>query len=74
MQTDDRKVLPDISPEDLSMLQRVFNDICARKGWTIDSPAAAEDAARVIHLFQHGIRTEIKLTHMLMSDTDAIAS
>jgi hypothetical protein len=74
MHTDNRKVLPDISPEELSMLQRVFNDVCGRKGWAIDSPAAAEDAARVIHLFQHGVRSEIKLTRMLMSDTDAIAS
>ncbi|OJF95450.1 hypothetical protein [Pararhizobium antarcticum] len=74
MHTDNRKVLPDISPEDLGMLQRIFNDVCRRKGLAIDSPEAADDAARVIHLFQHGIRSEIKLTRMLMSDTDAMAS
>jgi len=74
MHTDNRKVLPDISPEELGMLQRVFNDVCRRKGLAIDSSAAAEDATRVIHLFQHGIRSEIKLIRMLMCDTDAIAS
>ncbi len=44
------------------------------KASRIDSPEALEDATRVIHLFQHGIRSEIKLTRMLMSHTDAIAS
>lgn len=74
MRRDDRRELPEISPEDLSMLQRVFNDVCSRKGLSIDSPEALEDATRVIHLFQHGVRSEIKLTRMLMSDMDAIAS
>jgi|TARA_R110002012_G_scaffold155562_2_gene316450 hypothetical protein len=52
-------------PEDLELLQRVFENACARRGIVGEAPQAAELAAMLIDLFQCGIRGEKQLLTML---------
>lgn len=54
-----------IPPNELEMLQRVFNRVCERRGMTSDHAAAKIVAGRLISLFQHGIRSERQLLTML---------
>ncbi len=50
-----------LEPHDLAFLKRVFDGICANRGLAGESPAANDLAARIIHLYQQGIRSEKEL-------------
>lgn len=54
-----------IMPDELAMLQRVFDTAIARKGHDRDSMEAAILAARVMDLFLRGIREETQLRALL---------
>ena len=47
------------------MLQRIFDEVCARRNVVKGSVAAKDTAATLISLFQSGIRTERQLLMML---------
>ncbi|WP_172716857.1 MULTISPECIES: hypothetical protein [Neorhizobium] len=50
-----------LQPEDLQMIQRVFDVTCAAGGIRKKSPQAEGLAATLLELFQSGIRDEHKL-------------
>lgn len=54
-----------IDPEELVMLQRVFDELCAQRGITKSTPEAMGVAETLMDLFQSGIRTEEQLLAML---------
>jgi hypothetical protein len=62
---DHAEVPPAISPEELDMLQRVFDRICQQRGLTKQSREAASVAASLMALFQSGIRSEKQLLAMM---------
>lgn len=45
-------------PNELAFLQRFFNDLCVERGLAGGSLAASDLAARIIQLYQHGVRDE----------------
>lgn len=59
-----------IEPNDLQMLQRVFDMACQRRGIAKNTSKARLLAADVIDLFQHGVRTEAQLIAMLSGTKD----
>jgi hypothetical protein len=54
-----------LDPEDLEMLQKVFDQLCERRRLEKGSAAANRIARDLIDLFQHGIRGERQLLMML---------
>ena len=62
---DHASITATIRPDELEMLQRVFDRVCERRGLTSDHAAAEIVAGRLIDLFQHGIRSERQLLTML---------
>ncbi len=50
-----------LEPGDLAFLKRFFDGICAERGLTGESVAANNLAARIIHLYQQGVRNEREL-------------
>jgi hypothetical protein len=56
---------PILDPEDLDMLQKVFDQLCERRRFEKGSPGATRIARDLIDLFQHGIRGERQLLMML---------
>ena len=59
-----------IEPNELQMLQRVFDLACQRRGIAKNTSKAQLLAADVIDLFQHGVRSEAQLIAMLSGDRD----
>lgn len=57
-----------IEPEELTILQEVFDKICERRGIRKNTEAAERAAADLIDLYQHGIRNERQLLVMLSGD------
>ena len=55
-----------ISPEELVMLQRVFDQACASRGLLKSSPEAMSVAEMLMDIFQSGIRAEQQLIAMLL--------
>ena len=60
-----KKVEPPLRPEDLAMLERALQTVCAFKRLEPGSQQAAEDAKLLINLFQSGIRNRHQLVAML---------
>ncbi|MCF6370135.1 hypothetical protein [Rhizobium halophilum] len=60
-----------IDPQQLAMLQRVFDHVCARSGIAKNTPQAEGLAATLMHLFQQGTTGEARLAEML-SEIDFI--
>ena len=54
-----------IDPEELVLLQRVFDKVCVRRGVAKDTPEATGIAEILIGIFQSGIRAEEQLLAML---------
>jgi hypothetical protein len=54
-----------LDPEDLKMLQKVFDELCERRRFGKGSPGATRIAQDLIDLFQHGIRGERQLLMIL---------
>ncbi|MCQ1574212.1 DUF982 domain-containing protein [Neorhizobium galegae] len=54
-----------LDPEDLEMLQKVFDQLCERSRFEKGSTGASRIARDLIDLFQHGIRGERQLLMML---------
>lgn len=48
-------------PNDLALLQRVFDKCCADGGFTHTSTAAEVEAMAMLHLFQNGVTDEAAL-------------
>lgn len=57
-----------LEPSELQMLQRVFDEICERRGFVRTGDAAAGLTRILVDIYQHGVRTEQQLMTML-SDT-----
>lgn len=58
-------ILEPIEPEELDMLQRVFDNICEMRHFRKKTDEAVELAAMVMNLYQHGIRDEQQLLAMI---------
>lgn len=58
-------VPPTISSEELVMLQRLFDEACARRGLPKNSSEAMSVAEILMDIFQSGIRAEPQLRSML---------
>ncbi len=54
-----------MEPSELRMLQRVFDDICERRGIAKNTDRAGQIASDLINLFSHGVRNERQLVTML---------
>ncbi|MBP2236609.1 hypothetical protein J2Z31_003123 [Sinorhizobium kostiense] len=54
-----------IRPDDINLLQRVFEDELARTKLNIDTPEAEALAKRLIALYQEGIRNPVNLIDMI---------
>lgn len=50
-----------IEPDELMMLQRVFDAVTERRGVTDDKAREVDLASTLIELFQSGVRCEAKL-------------
>ena len=48
-------------PNELAFLERLFKDLCASKGIVGDSIGENDLAARIIELYQQGVRDEQRL-------------
>ncbi len=57
-----------LNPEDLSMLQQVFDRICDKRGIIKHTGRASDVAGDLIDLFQHGIRNEVQLLRLLSAN------
>lgn len=57
--------LDPLQPEELNMLQRVFDVTCAAAGIRKNSPQAEGLAATLLKLFQSGVRDEHQLEAMI---------
>ncbi|WP_028002907.1 hypothetical protein [Sinorhizobium arboris] len=54
-----------IRPDDINLLQRVFENELARTKLNIDTPEAEALAKRLIALYQEGIRDPVNLIDMI---------
>lgn len=54
-----------VEPEELDLLQGIFQEICNQRGISKGSETATQLASDLIHLFQTGIRDPQKLQAML---------
>jgi hypothetical protein len=59
-------VLDPIEPDELSMLQRVFDQACKVRGIQKQTPEAVEVAILIISLYQHGVLNERQLIAMVI--------
>ena len=50
-----------IQPEELGLLQRIFDDFCAAKGIEHDSVAATDAAFFLISIYQNGVTDKERL-------------
>ena len=54
-----------IQPEELRLLQSIFDDLCVAKGIEHDSAAALDTASFLISAFQSGVRDEERLRRII---------
>lgn len=66
MLVDHINLLTPVEPDELQMLQRVFDQACATKAVQKRSRRAEELAATIITYYQHGIREERQLYLMVI--------
>ncbi|MDR6820805.1 hypothetical protein J2X76_006005 [Neorhizobium sp. 2083] len=60
------QVLDPIEPEEMEMLQRVFDQVCNVRGFRKQTPEAVDVARLIMNLYQHGIRLERQLIAMVL--------
>jgi hypothetical protein len=65
MLKDHVRLLQGIDPDELSLLQRVFDRACEAKLVEKRSDLAVDLAAQIINLYQHGVRDEQQLLTMV---------
>lgn len=54
-----------VEPDELDMLQGIFEEVCRNRGIIKGSDTATQLASDLIHLFQTGVRDPQKLQAML---------
>ncbi len=57
-----------ILPEDLQVLQSVFDEMRTARGLDVKTAEADDFAASIVHLFKAGFRSRDELIHMLKAD------
>ncbi len=60
------QVLDPVEPEEMEMLQRVFDQACNVRGFRKQTPEAVDLARLIMNLCQHGIRQERQLIAMVL--------
>jgi len=60
------QVLDPIEPEEMEMLQRVFDQVCNVRGFRKQTPEAVDVARLIMNLYQNGIHLERQLIAMVL--------
>lgn len=59
-------MLDPVEPDELAMLQRVFDQACKVRAFRKQTPEAVEVAGLILSLYQHGIHEERQLIAMVI--------